>query len=218
MIIVQSRSCNAALILILGFLVFGSARQGLAAEPQPNLSQWTLELRRVLKQEATSRETAAHPAAVVALCDLCAAMRSDDRYVSSSVLQGLAARSRRRLLDVRQDIQLALKRDGIEKPIDFDQQILELQRTAAQRTDSEQPDSQESDSEQPGSGFAPGPDNGFLLIELITRTVSPDFWTSQGGPGVVHYYGLQRVLVVRATTRVHEDIQSLLHALGGFPQ
>ncbi|WP_417735203.1 hypothetical protein [Rosistilla oblonga] len=234
MITVKSRRCNAALAIVVAAWA-SIASAGEHPDAGPNLSKWTLELRGALKREATTRETAAHSAAVIELCEMCAAMRSDDRYPTSEVLQGLATRARRRLLDVRYDIQVALKRDGIEKPAAFDQQLEKLERLLDERAAAgkdlvpkalstaagDSPSEGASDAPQtrlPGGGFAPGPDNGFLLIELITRTVSPDFWSAQGGPGAVHYYGMHRVMVVRATSRVHEDIQSLLHALGGFPQ
>ncbi|QDV68217.1 hypothetical protein Poly24_19260 [Rosistilla carotiformis] len=234
MITVKSRRCNAALAIVVAAWA-SLASGGEHPDAGPNLSKWTLELRGALKREATTRATAAHSAAVIELCEMCAAMRSDDRYSTSEVLQGLAARARRRLLDVRYDIQVALKRDEIEKPAGFDQQLEKLERLLDERAAAgkdlvpetlstaagDSPNEGSSDAPQtrlPGGGFAPGPDNGFLLIELITRTVSPDFWSAQGGPGAVHYYGMHRVMVVRATSRVHEDIQSLLHALGGFPQ
>ncbi|QDS87408.1 hypothetical protein EC9_15860 [Rosistilla ulvae] len=234
MITVKSRRCNAAIAIVVAAWA-SIASAGEDPNAGPNLSKWTLELRSALKREATTRETAAHSAAVIQLCEMCAAMRSDERYPTSEVLQGLATRARRRLLDVRYDIQVALKRNGIEKPAGFDQQLQQLERLLDERaaagkrlTPEELPSSAvnspgegSADGQQtrlPGGGFAPGPDNGFLLIELITRTVSPDFWSAQGGPGAVHYYGMHRVMVVRATSRVHEDIQSLLHALGGFPQ
>ncbi len=56
-------------------------------------------------------------------------------------------------------------------------------------------------------------DTGWELIELIQRIISPDFWESRGGPGSIRYFAMRRVLVIRATTDVHEQIRDLLMAL-----
>jgi hypothetical protein len=56
-------------------------------------------------------------------------------------------------------------------------------------------------------------DNGPELVALIEAILHPDFWASGGGSGVLHYYRPFRVLVVRATTEVHEDLTMFLKAL-----
>lgn len=56
-------------------------------------------------------------------------------------------------------------------------------------------------------------DNGPELVALIEAILHPDFWASGGGSGVLHYYRPFRVLVVRATTEVHEDLTMFLEAL-----
>ena len=64
-----------------------------------------------------------------------------------------------------------------------------------------------------GFGGGVGGDEAGRLLELIRRVVRPDFWQSTGGPGVVVYDAARRVLVVRATSDVHEDLKDLLRAL-----
>ena len=202
----STRYCRCLRLMIFLATSIGFVSQGHSenADEPISISKWNLTLRENLKQEALSRESPEHAETVIELCEMYAAMRSDDRYESSSVLQGLAARIRRRLLDVRQDIRLSLKRRGIDVSV-----------TGVSESS---PSSQRDFSQQVGGGFAPGADNGQMLIELITRTISPEFWSEQGGVGTAYYYGLHRVLVVRATTRVHEDIRALLQALGGLPR
>lgn len=56
-------------------------------------------------------------------------------------------------------------------------------------------------------------DNGWQLVELIQRIIAPDFWESRGGPGSMRYFAMKRVLVVRATSDVHQQIKDLLTAL-----
>ena len=65
-----------------------------------------------------------------------------------------------------------------------------------------------SGSKPPGAAAGGAlPDTGWQLVELIQRVVAPDFWEPQGGPGVIRYFAMRRVLVVRATTDVHEADQ-----------
>ena len=57
------------------------------------------------------------------------------------------------------------------------------------------------------------PDTGWQLVELIQRIIAPDFWESRGGPGSIRYFAMRKVLVVRATTDIHEQVRDLLTAL-----
>lgn len=56
-------------------------------------------------------------------------------------------------------------------------------------------------------------DNGDELVDLIEAILHPDFWQANGGPGVLYYYQPLRILVVRATTTVHEDLEDFLERL-----
>lgn len=57
-------------------------------------------------------------------------------------------------------------------------------------------------------GGRPIPDYGPSLVALIERTIAPEFWDTNGGPGSIVYYQPLMCLVVRATSEVH-------HAIGG---
>jgi len=73
---------------------------------------------------------------------------------------------------------------------------------------------QSTNQDRPSGLAAAGiPDTGWQLIELIQRIIAPDFWESRGGPGSIRYFAMRRVLVIRATTDVHEQIRDLLMAL-----
>ena len=48
------------------------------------------------------------------------------------------------------------------------------------------------------------------LIELIQRTIMPEFWDRNGGPGTMVYYAPVHALVVRATRGVHQRLGGLL--------
>ncbi|NIP70851.1 MAG: hypothetical protein GTO04_17255 [Planctomycetales bacterium] len=66
-----------------------------------------------------------------------------------------------------------------------------------------------------GRGGAAGglPDDGERLVELIQTVISPDSWDVNGGPMTVVYYRNGRVLVVSATSEVHEQVGGLAEAL-----
>jgi hypothetical protein len=57
------------------------------------------------------------------------------------------------------------------------------------------------------------PDYGQDLVELIEATIAPGSWDSQGGPGSIRYYSPLRVIVVRQTSEVHEQLGDLLPQL-----
>ena len=65
-----------------------------------------------------------------------------------------------------------------------------------------------------GRGGAAGPpDYGPELVDLIQRTIVPDFWDAAGGPGTIVYYRPLMCLVVRATSDVHHRLGGTLGAL-----
>lgn len=51
------------------------------------------------------------------------------------------------------------------------------------------------------------------LIQLITRTISPNSWRDVGGPGSIDYYPLGMALIVNQTPDIQEQIQDLLASL-----
>ena len=63
---------------------------------------------------------------------------------------------------------------------------------------------------------APGGANGDYgddLVQLIQRTVKPDFWDVNGGPGSIYFYRPLNALVIRATSEVHRDLGGALDGL-----
>lgn len=67
---------------------------------------------------------------------------------------------------------------------------------------------------RPGGAFGGGRrDDGEALVELIQRTIHPDFWDVNGGPGTIIYYAPLHALVVRATDEIHGDVGGLARGL-----
>ncbi|MDB4353266.1 hypothetical protein N9Z64_00900 [bacterium] len=80
--------------------------------------------------------------------------------------------------------------------------------------DNDRPTGQNQAKGHAGAQAAGGvPDTGWELVELIQRIIAPDFWETRGGPGSIRYFAMRKVLVIRATTDVHEQVRDLLTAL-----
>lgn len=171
-----------------------------------------------LRLAAIAEPGESHDEAVTALCDLYVVLRCDPRYQSSDMLKGAAMKVRRRLLMVSQKIENQLQRNDVPRPAEISEAVnkaiarsLERESDATVKLTSM---SQSQDTPLGGAAAAGGLANsGWELVELIHRIVAPDFWEPQGGPGSARYFAMRRVLVVRATSDVHQQIKDLLMAL-----
>ena len=72
----------------------------------------------------------------------------------------------------------------------------------------------------PPAGFGrragPAGDYGQELVELIRRTIRPESWDVNGGPGSIYYWYPGRAVVVRQTWEAHEELDDLLRQLRGL--
>ncbi|MBM4002911.1 MAG: hypothetical protein FJ295_06415 [Planctomycetes bacterium] len=64
-----------------------------------------------------------------------------------------------------------------------------------------------------GAGGGVVSDDGPGLISLIQRTIRPEFWDVNGGPGTIIYWDTWHCLIVRATAEVHHQIGGLAGGL-----
>jgi hypothetical protein len=68
-----------------------------------------------------------------------------------------------------------------------------------------------------GGAFGGAPpianDYGPDLIDLIQTVIAPATWERNGGPGSIYYYRPLRVLVIRQTGEVHDEIGGTIEAL-----
>jgi hypothetical protein len=62
-------------------------------------------------------------------------------------------------------------------------------------------------------GGAQAPDDGEALVDLIQRTIAPQTWDVNGGPGVIRYYANGQALVIRQTSDVHDNLVDVLGQL-----
>jgi hypothetical protein len=64
-----------------------------------------------------------------------------------------------------------------------------------------------------GRGGAAADDSGPELVELIQTVIAPQSWAVHGGPGTMRYYRPLRVLVIRQTSEVHEQLGGVLRQM-----
>jgi len=166
----------------------------------------------MLRDEAIATTAADKATAIVALCDTYVAIRMHPSYEQSEILHGEGARVRRRLITTNRKLTDQLDRDHIAKPSGLSSRVDAVLATERPTGSSEHSSAAMNDGF--AGGAAPGgADESWALVELIQRTIRPDFWEVTGGPGTIRYFAIRRVLVVRATTQVHEELAALLRSL-----
>ena len=201
----------------------GLGNEAIKGTQVASLTELRNQTRELLRREAILKSGPAKDEAATALCDMYVILRQDDRYADSEMLQQDAGKIRRRLLTTAQKRKGRLRREKIDRPTNLSKQVDMALENARQRYESEssrssnskkseQRDSSGVESQNTPTGRAAGSamDNGWQLVELIERIVEPDFWESTGGPGSIYYFAARRVLVVRATSDVHEQVRELL--------
>ena len=158
------------------------------------------EMRDALRREATVKDSDKHAEAVYDLTELHSELVSDPRYSTSDTLKEYRAKIWSRLRRVKKSIEVRLAREG--KSVD-PLKVEEVIRDASYATSelSSHLDLVSSTVGGPAKVFTAGQaggkaisDHGPALIDLIERTINPDFWDSAGGPGSIFYFQpLQRV-------------------------
>ncbi len=201
----------AKLVCIVGFTsVIGFTSVDAAEVSTTSLRQQT---RTQLRLEANATVGQANDDAVAALCDLYVVLRSDSRYATSEMLQGDAAKVRRRLLTIARRKEIQLGRKEISRPAGLSDRVDAAINAALDDPNDSTSQASETRSAVGAAGGGAAAGAGWQLVELIERIVAPDFWESRGGVGSIHYFAMRRVLVVRATSDVHQQVKDLLTAL-----
>ena len=167
-----------------------------------------------LKREATAKSLKERGRAIEQLCSLHYEITSDERFSTLDQMQSLRAKIWGRLVKVKTELKRQLAKEG--QP-----QLEEAQAEAAQYASSNLAGAMTLADFASGSpsGFIPRgggsqtENNAQQLIELIQRTISPDFWDVTGGPGVIFYYPQLQVLVIRATSEIHGQVGGVVGAL-----
>lgn len=142
----------------------------------------------------------------------------DPRLENSDTLKGFKATLWSRLNRVKGDLKRQLERDA--KLAKREPETQAAQQAA--RSLSDQVSMMNYTMGGPGyvlsqTGGALGggmmEDHGQELVDLIERTIRPDFWETAGGPGSIFYFKPLMAIVVRATDEVHGSVAGLVDGL-----
>jgi hypothetical protein len=175
-----------------------------AGEAPRRVSQIRDDVRIALKDTLQAGDLQEREATIVKLAKLYSDICRDPRLARSSVLQKAKTRLWSRLTAIKRDIKKQLAYDS-GRPTGaghFGQSLV------AGRSDGVPPDMAIE-----RRGGAAVSDYGPRLVALIERTISPEFWDVNGGPGTIAYYQPLHVLVVRATDDVHGRVGSVIAGL-----
>lgn len=187
-----------------------------------------------LRAEAISPSAAARLLAVRRLATLHDELSSHERFSQSELLQRDYQRIRLRLLNIYHD--LSTKEHGEPNTSDSSKADNERREAPASIDRTTEVLAQAigpiggpggGPGRGPGGGVAgglggpggpvgpaaAGPDYSVELIDIITRTITPDTWDVVGGPSSIGYYRQGMALVVRAPQAVHEKMAQLLQDL-----
>lgn len=174
-----------------------------------------------LRAEAKAASPAARAGAVRQIAALYRELQRDPRLETSDALKGYKVKLWSRLNRVQGDLKRQIERETkLAKRSGGETEAQTLQQ--ATQSLSEQVSLMNYTMggpgyllSQTGAAFGGGAmqDNGPELVELIERTIRPDFWDTVGGPGSIIYYKPLMALVVRATDEVHGSVGGLVDAL-----
>ena len=201
--------------LALGAPASSAAKNSTDTKPDKRLAaEIDRDISAALRREATAKTLQERGKAVEELCTLHHEITSDERFTTLDQMQQLRAKIWGRLIKIRGDLKKQLAKGG-------EPQLDDAQSEAAQYATSNLAGAMSL------ADFATGSPSGYFarggasqtdynaqqLIELIQKTISPDFWDVVGGPGTIFYYPQLQVLVVRATSEIHDDIGGVVGAL-----
>ena len=188
------------------------------------------DLRALFRRESQARSDADRAAAVYEMTELYQEIRHDPRLDLSDTLTEYKIKLWSRLTRIKAEINKAIshaERQSVDDPaatLSSLQGLSEREQsdaTLAVATTSGHLDLAGSAMGGPASVFSQAsarggraiPDYGPALVALIERTIAPEFWDTNGGPGSIVYYQPLMCLVVRATTEVHHQIGGATGAL-----
>lgn len=208
-------------LLIATALSADAASAAPPAAPSRRYTEIAQDVREALRAESRAETPEQQSAAVRHMAEIYREILADPRLPQSDLLRGHKARLWSRMTRIKQDLQRQQQRETAARAKAEDPQQLAALEQAAESL-SEQMSLISDTMGGPGYVFQQGGgalgggavnDHGQELIELIERTIKPDFWDTNGGPGSMFYYRPLMALVVSATSEVHGNVGGLLGAL-----
>jgi hypothetical protein len=199
----------------------------LGADPGRSYLDIKTEFRAALRREAAAQTFAERSAAVCDLARIHREIVADERFPRDAALQDYRREIAVRLFSVQNDLQRQLRRDRAKRgvgpasiPAAGPTDLIDAQSLALANQLALAGYLQGGPVQLAATGSAPPPrggdmtiDNGLGLVELIQRTIRPEHWDVNGGPGTIVYFAPLRCLVVRASGEIHEGVGGLIDGL-----
>jgi len=180
------------------------------------------EIRDAMRRESLAKNRSDRAEAIYDLSDLYLEVLHDPRLISAPTLQQYKAKIWSRLTRTKKELERELAREQAKKPVAPSENDIIEQETRQLNEDLAAgvylttyslggPATVMSES---GRAFGGGRiDDSAALIDLIQRTIAPEFWDVNGGPGSIAYFPNFFALVVSATAEVHGKLGGTLDAL-----
>lgn len=199
---------------------------GEQVEPR-RFNEIDADIRDALRAEAMAETDRQQAEAIHKIVALYQELRKDPRLATSDTLKKYKAKLWSRMTRVKRDLERKLDREARSAKRNGDREKLQAIEQAT-RDLAEQVSMMNYTMGGPsyflersgglgasGGAFGGGAsfDHSQELIDLIQRTIKPDFWDVNGGPGSMFYYRPLMALVVRATSEVHGNVGGLMRAL-----
>jgi hypothetical protein len=199
----------------------GGELRGPGAATPRRLADINRSMLEAIRADANAQTDNERLEAVRQMAQVYCEILDDPRFATSDTLKSYRARLWSRMTRIKQDAERRLEREKRQQAGALDLQQLQALE-AATRSLSEQMTLMSYTMGGPSYVFQQGggamggaavQDHGQQLIDLIQRTISPQFWDTAGGPGSMFYYRPLMALVVSATSEVHGNVGGLLDAL-----
>lgn len=206
-------------------------RPGSGNATVKKIGDYRKDLKTFLKRSKSKNETALF-GATIDLCLLHDQIVNDARYESNDQLVGFRAIASDRLKKCKKEIELrllryrranagALSEESASTELDVKQTgLAELNFQPYEEFMAADMQAMTSLSGGPinlwnytGNPAGPLCDYGPDLVNLIENTIDPESWRRNGGEGIIEYYQPLRIIVVGASSQVHDEMTDLLRTL-----
>lgn len=209
--------------LIISIFAAPPTSPGEVAEQRP-FHEIRGDMRTYMTQESQAKTELARAKAVRGLCVLYKEVARDPRLLESDTLESYKVIMWGRLTRVKKKLEqiesIKARREGRKPPSDNEIAARKAADSMASTVAAQVELTAYSlggparlFADAGSGGGAAVADYGTALIDLIERTIEPDFWDVNGGPGSMFYYQPLHALVVRATAEVHRELGG---AIGGL--
>jgi hypothetical protein len=189
-----------------------------AAEVRRPFHEIQNELSDLLKREALTKDAAERGDLIRRMCTLHRELLRNPRHEYAEAMKGYRAQVWARLKRIQTDLKNQLARVARERRVKEPQLGTDPELLAASDSLAASLNLVDSSLSGPSAllayGGRAGPaDYGPDLVDLIERTINPDFWDTNGGPGTIVYFAPLRCLVITATGEMHQNVGGLVGGL-----